>query len=347
MNSITQTNFITELDGNILAATNGISQQIELAASSDSLTWLSELKVYADKLVQVTQTSIMMQAALLSKVKELWEADKINPKVTEEWDFDFYKFAIAVSHRRVKEPSKKTIQAWVSTYEFFIRDLNKPDGFILPKTIFIPSGKVDVSGEPEYNEVVPDLSNSDFSKLLIAKGLAKSIGNLDDELIYMLVTPDITCREVETAVIQKRQAMKGIKPSSNGKTDGRVKEVDWRGEVETSPSEGNFLIGDTIWFTHENTTVPLWHKATDGIDPNDEIVKLGYNYTLTRLGIPDDYEPSEDDYTYLNTPYVFRTEDDKILLTVMGHKFHEFGEDDIDVLEAMYRELGEVLGKQL
>lgn len=182
-----------------------LTTKIEVNAASQGTKWMIELTEFTSQINDLTQKTLMTEAAILSTVKRLWDAEKINPEIISEWDGNFWSWAKYVAQRGIDVPDKVTLQNRIAVYEFYFEKQNQDGGFALPPILVY---EVDIEiedGEITTEEITienPNLHHAAYSKLLSAKGLAVANGgNLNDRTIAMMINGAVTIKEFKAQLV--------------------------------------------------------------------------------------------------------------------------------------------------
>lgn len=233
---------------------NSVVERIEVSAASKSVGWIDELTDFTLLINDAGQKTLMMEAAILSTVKRLWDDEKISPDITSQWDGIFWNWARHVSQRGVELPTEVTLQNKISVYDFYFSRQNLEGGFCMPPTL---EYEIEIKTEEGIatEEVVienPNLHHAAYGKLLAAKGLAvRNKGNLSDQTIAMMINSSCTNKmfkerlkveklEIEGPVIVDVPPMvTPLKTEPEEKEDGPFTSLDdeYAGQTKTTEPE--------------------------------------------------------------------------------------------------------------
>lgn len=204
-------------DEHFQATLEDLTTKIEVNAASQGTKWMIELTEFTSQINDLTQKTLMTEAAILSTVKRLWDAEKINPEIISEWDGNFWSWAKYVAQRGIDVPDKVTLQNRIAVYEYYFEKQNQDGGFALPPILVYEIDIKIEDGEVSTEEITienPNLHHAAYSKLLSAKGLAVSNGgNLNDKTIAMMINSAVTIKEFKAQLVLDKNESKELAPS--------------------------------------------------------------------------------------------------------------------------------------
>jgi hypothetical protein len=329
--------------------------KIEIAAASSGTSWMEDLTIYTGQVNNMGQKTQLMEDAILSTMKRLWQEEKIKPEITSMWEGNFWNWAKFVCQRGVEVPSDVTLQNRISVYDFYFTYQNQEGGFCLPPTLTYEIEIEDAEGQTIIEEVVienPNLYTAAYGKLLAAKGWAvKQGGNLTDKTIAYMVSPRVTNQEfkkqlraekdeIEGTVVDALKDNSSVTPpiesiSEDVEVEDYITDIDTYEQadipineevplpsidmtsLETPQNQGVFGKEGDLYFHQDGITVPAYIQATPQDGADHPLVSVGQRYIQSRFGIQS--EPV--DIPEPTEAPIFALVGDDVILSVNGYTF--------------------------
>ncbi len=181
-----------QLAGNIQIETDNLIEEIKECELTEQNVLLRNIGKHLLGWQTVENMALMNQAKILYHIYKLW--DDISTEAKSEWSYNFYTWAKQFTRRRSVEPAESTIDNKITVYRDYIAE-----GLIeAPQVIYIPqrdsSGKL-TSKTDDWITMSPDFEKCDFSKLLIARGIARK-GLMTPDAWTALFDPQATVQQL-------------------------------------------------------------------------------------------------------------------------------------------------------
>ena len=358
--------FAVYADENFQQTLEDLTTKIEVSAASKSTKWMDELTQFTSQVNDLTQKTLMTEAAILCTMKRLWDdEEKISPEITTKWDGIFWNWAKYVAQRGIDVPDKVTLQNRIAVYEFYFEKQNQDGGFALPPILVYDMDIKTEDGQITTREITienPNLHHAAYSKLLSAKGLAVANGgNLNDRTIAMMINGEVTIKEFKQQLVLDKNEGKESIPTpptvyDNGSDeDNQVVKEDEKTEddyilssatldadvLNDPESQGVHYRDGVLYYYQDSVTVPTYVKATIDDGADHPLVEKGQSYILGRFGIYDaDLEANPEP---IAGPLFMFNDDGQGVLTINGYQFAVLdGESVLELYESMRQQIEEV-----
>ena len=304
-----------------LTVTDNLVENATILADMDAKTqeqWLADASFALQNWGRAQDYTIMMEAQVLWTVYKAWGSDGDNGSLREEvkspWDYDYYKWARMFTKRGTRRPANITILNKISVYRDWVaeRNIDYPDTVFIPKrNVFGELEGPELIEEEDWEEVSFSPMDCDYSKLLIARGGARS-GEMNDHAWTVLRDPFATAEDLSTTLKQGRDY---VKSDSN--------------EFRIYQDAGMFFAEEDGLACAFLTIVPESLSQKVGRKALARIKKV--------LGLP-----AGDESLDLVPVQIYDTasiEDDKLVICVGGVKFGVFGWEEVKKINNAILEL--------
>ena len=251
---------------NTTAIDNVLLDFKELTTVESQQNALQNIGGYLGALGQVGEWTKLERGRVLYGLKKLWKSGVIRPEIVSQYK-DFQDWAANQEYVKIKSTSRQSINNWIRVWRVW----KSPEATIEPpKTVKIPTGKVDKNNKKILKEV-PWNDGDKFTKLLVATGAANK-GILNKDCWAAIVDPAQTVEDLGVAIQASRN---GVVKNTDPPPDDKI--VSFGGLLRIV-TDGSY------------TAIAQW------INVDDETASRGRRLILNMLGLKD--EPFEIDIDY-------------------------------------------------
>ena len=203
---------------NVLVVTNSILEEVEGLSDMSAIgqeSWLAEASQALRKWGRAQDYTVMMEAQVLYTVHKAWGVDdeggSLRKEVTAPWNYDFYKWARTYTKRGARKPSNITIANKISVFRDWVaeKNISCPDKVDIPKRDSFGElvNEELIDPDKDWEEVPFNPMDCDYSKLLIARGKARS-GEMNVHAWTALRDPFATAEDLTGALRESRDYQK-------------------------------------------------------------------------------------------------------------------------------------------
>lgn len=256
----------------------------------------------------------VVEASIYHAVKTLWDNKTIAQEIRNEYEDDFYKWAVMVSLKGREEVSPVTVQNKIRVYDTWFSEENKIEP---PPQVYLPV--YDDTGD-YVKEVDFNLADVPFTKLLVSTVPARD-GNMSEECWTGLIDPAASVEDLKQEIRKARQ-------------------IDNGGDDNDKPESEIWNNHGIIYYSEDGVTT----EVAQLLYSEQPLNKFAINYLLQAFGL-------EADANYLNEvdrgniPTVMLTEGEgHIQLGCRGTVFATYTKDEAKQIHTL---LGELLKEEV